>query len=40
MVLLAAADDGFYLAPETLLTGEEAVVTRRLAEVLERFPAD
>jgi L-seryl-tRNA(Ser) seleniumtransferase len=33
--LLPSADDGFYLAPETLVPGEEAVVTRRLAEVLE-----
>jgi D-glucosaminate-6-phosphate ammonia-lyase len=33
--LLPAGDDGFYLAPETIVPGEEAVVTRRLAEVLE-----
>ena len=33
--LLPAGDDGFFLAPETLVPGEETVVTRRLAEVLE-----
>jgi L-seryl-tRNA(Ser) seleniumtransferase len=33
--LLPAGDDGFYLAPETLVPGEEAVVTRRLDEVLQ-----
>jgi D-glucosaminate-6-phosphate ammonia-lyase len=33
--LLPAADDAFYVAPETLEPGEEAVVTRRLAEVLD-----
>jgi L-seryl-tRNA(Ser) seleniumtransferase len=33
--LLPAGDDGLYLAPETLVPGEEAVVTRRLAAILE-----
>jgi L-seryl-tRNA(Ser) seleniumtransferase len=33
--LLPAGGDGFYLAPECLAHGEEAVVTRRLSEVLE-----
>ena len=33
--LLPAAESGFYLAPETLVPGEEAIVTQRLAEVLE-----
>jgi uncharacterized pyridoxal phosphate-dependent enzyme len=33
--LLPAGDDGLYLAPETLLPGEEAVVTRRLGDVLD-----
>ena len=33
--LLPAASDAFYLAPETLVPGEEAVVTRRLAEILD-----
>ncbi len=33
--LLPAARDAFYLAPETLVPGEEAVVTRRLAEILD-----
>ena len=33
--LLPAGDDAFYLAPETLIPGEEAIVTQRLAEVLE-----
>jgi L-seryl-tRNA(Ser) seleniumtransferase len=33
--LLPAGEDGFYVAPETLEPGEDAVVTRRLAEVLE-----
>ena len=33
--LLPAGDDGLYLAPECLLAGDEAVVTQRLAEVLE-----
>jgi uncharacterized pyridoxal phosphate-dependent enzyme len=33
--LLPAGDDGLYLAPECLLPGDEAVVTRRLGEVLE-----
>ena len=32
--LLPAGDDGFHVAPETLMPGEEAVVTRRLTEVL------
>ena len=31
-------EDGFYLAPETLVPGEEAVVTRRLGEVLGGLP--
>ena len=38
--MLPAGDDGFYLAPETLVPGEEAVVTRRLAEVLEASHGD
>jgi L-seryl-tRNA(Ser) seleniumtransferase len=38
--LLPAGQDGFYLAPETLVPGEETVVTRRLAEVLEARSAD
>jgi L-seryl-tRNA(Ser) seleniumtransferase len=38
--LLPAGDDGFYVAPETLAPGEEAVVTRRLAEVLEAQSGD
>lgn len=38
--LLAAGDDAFYVAPETLQAGEEAVVTRRLEEVLEAGRAD
>ncbi len=38
--LLPAGDDGFYLAPETLAPGEEAVVTQRLAEVLEARDSD
>jgi L-seryl-tRNA(Ser) seleniumtransferase len=38
--LLPAGDDGFYLAPETLAPGEETVVTRRLADVLEADPGD
>jgi D-glucosaminate-6-phosphate ammonia-lyase len=33
--LLPAGDDGLYLAPETLVPGEDAVVTQRLADVLE-----
>lgn len=33
--LLPAGDDGFHLAPETIVPGEEVVVTRRLAEILE-----
>jgi D-glucosaminate-6-phosphate ammonia-lyase len=33
--LLPADDDSLYLAPETLVPGEEEVVTRRLSEVLE-----
>jgi len=33
--LLAAGDDAFYLAPETLVPGEETVLTQRLAEVLD-----
>jgi uncharacterized pyridoxal phosphate-dependent enzyme len=33
--LLPAGDDGFYLAPETLVPGEEALVTRRLGDVLD-----
>ncbi len=33
--LLPAGDDGLYLAPECLVPGDEAVITRRLAEVLE-----
>jgi uncharacterized pyridoxal phosphate-dependent enzyme len=33
--LLPAGDDGFYLAPETLATGEESLVTKRLADILE-----
>ena len=32
--LLPEGDDAFYLAPETMVPGEEAVVTQRLAEVL------
>ena len=32
---LPAGDDSFYLAPETLVPGEEELVTRRLSEVLE-----
>jgi D-glucosaminate-6-phosphate ammonia-lyase len=32
--LLPERDDAFYLAPETIVPGEEAVVTQRLAEVL------
>jgi hypothetical protein len=35
-----AATTGSYLAPETLTPGEEAVVTRRLAEVLEAGSGD
>lgn len=34
--VLAAGDDAFYVAPETLLPGEEAVVSRRLSETLDR----
>jgi L-seryl-tRNA(Ser) seleniumtransferase len=33
--LLPAGNDGLYLAPECLLPGDEVVITRRLAEVLE-----
>jgi D-glucosaminate-6-phosphate ammonia-lyase len=33
--LLPAADDAIYVAPETLVPGEETVMTRRLAEVLD-----
>jgi L-seryl-tRNA(Ser) seleniumtransferase len=33
--LLPAGDDGLYLAPECLLPGDEVVIARRLAEVLE-----
>jgi L-seryl-tRNA(Ser) seleniumtransferase len=33
--LLPAADDAIYVAPETLVPGEEKVMTRRLAEVLD-----
>jgi L-seryl-tRNA(Ser) seleniumtransferase len=33
--LLPAGEDGFYLAPETLVPGEEAVVTQRLRDVLD-----
>jgi D-glucosaminate-6-phosphate ammonia-lyase len=33
--LLPAGDDSFYLAPETLVPGEEEIVTRRLSAVLE-----
>ena len=36
IALLPAGEDGFYLAPETLVPGEEAVVTSRLAEILAR----
>ena len=36
IVLLPAGEDGFYLAPETLVPGEEAVVTSRLADILAR----
>ena len=32
--LLPERDDAFYVAPETIVPGEEAVVTQRLAEVL------
>jgi L-seryl-tRNA(Ser) seleniumtransferase len=32
--LLPEGDDAFYLAPETIVPGEEAVVTQRLGEVL------
>lgn len=32
--LLPEGDDAFYLAPETIVPGEEAVVTQRLSEVL------
>jgi uncharacterized pyridoxal phosphate-dependent enzyme len=32
--LLSEGDDAFYLAPETIVPGEEAVVTQRLTEVL------
>jgi L-seryl-tRNA(Ser) seleniumtransferase len=35
--LLPAEADGLYLAPETLLPGEETVVTQRLAAVLEGY---
>jgi L-seryl-tRNA(Ser) seleniumtransferase len=38
--LLPAGEDGLYLAPETLVPGEEAVVTRRLSEVLEAGSGD
>jgi hypothetical protein len=38
--VLRAAGDAFYLAPETLLPGEEAVVTQRLTEVLEATARD
>ena len=38
--LLPAGDDGFYLAPETLIPGEEVVLTRRLAEVLQACSGD
>jgi L-seryl-tRNA(Ser) seleniumtransferase len=38
--LLPAGDDGFHLAPETLVPGEESVVTTRLAEALEAHPRD
>jgi D-glucosaminate-6-phosphate ammonia-lyase len=33
--LLPAGDDGLYIAPETLVPGEEAVVTTRLGDVLD-----
>jgi L-seryl-tRNA(Ser) seleniumtransferase len=33
--LLPDAEDGFYVAPETLLPGEEAVISRRLGELLD-----
>jgi D-glucosaminate-6-phosphate ammonia-lyase len=33
--LLAADEDAFYVCPETLLPGEEALISRRLAEVLD-----
>jgi L-seryl-tRNA(Ser) seleniumtransferase len=35
--LLPAGDDGMYLAPETLVPGEENAVTQRLAEVLQAY---
>jgi len=35
--LLPAGDDGLYLAPETLVPGEETMVTQRLAEVLQGY---
>jgi uncharacterized pyridoxal phosphate-dependent enzyme len=34
--LLPESDDGLYLAPETLVPGEELIVSRRLGEVLGR----
>jgi uncharacterized pyridoxal phosphate-dependent enzyme len=37
--LLADDEAGFYVAPETLLPGEEVLVTERLAAELERDPA-
>jgi L-seryl-tRNA(Ser) seleniumtransferase len=40
VALLAAGTDGFYVAPETLAPGEEAIVTRRLADVLEAAAGD
>jgi L-seryl-tRNA(Ser) seleniumtransferase len=38
--LLPAGEDGLHLAPETLVPGQEAVVTRRLGEVLGRYATD
>jgi hypothetical protein len=38
--LLPVGENGFYLAPEILAPGEEAVVTRRLGEVLEGYARD
>ena len=38
--LLPVSEDGLYLAPETLVPGEEIVVTRRLADVLEALWGD
>lgn len=35
--LLPAGEDGLYVAPETLVAGEELIVTRRIGDLLDRF---